>query len=194
MLKLRSDTLELAGNELTAYNAAFETIYVEFLKMEQIKADLNQLAPVRWERPNPKAFDSVTTSNGKCWNAYALLLKLPKSEILLCCEAGEWAVIQRFQAKGIYAQTHGETEILLKGNNVREVVTEYTAQADHTLKFMARNLVAKAQRVVWEQFPDHNPSLVVRAISKRCSQAVESNQAIRETQDKSVRQSRGIGI
>ena len=191
---MKPAALKLAGGELTAYDAAFETIHAEFLKMEGIKKDLDRLKIVKWEKPDPKAFDFVTTADGKNWKAYAMLLKLPKTEILLCREAGEWAVIQRLDSRSPYAQAQGETEILLKGNNVRELVTEYMAQADHTLKFMARNLVARAQQVVWERFPNHNPSRVVRAISERCSRAVDNSEAVTQTQDKSVRQSHGIGI
>ena len=34
---------------------------------------------------------------------------------------------------------------------------EFAAQARHTLRFMASNLVGKVQKVIWERFPEHNP-------------------------------------
>ena len=186
--------VQLTGGELTAYTAAGELIQAELRKVQGIKTDLNRLKIVRWEKPNPKPCGSVTTPDGKAWTAYAQLLTLPMTEILLCRQAEEWAIIQRLDSSSPYAQANGETEILLKGNNVRALVTEYLAQTDHTLKFMARNLVAHAQKVIWEQFPDPNPSLVVRAISERCAQAVENNPTVAQTQTKLERRSPGTKI
>jgi hypothetical protein len=59
---------------------------------------------------------------------------------------------------------------------------------------MARNLVAQAQRVAWQQFPNHNPSLVVQAISERCHQVVEKSQTNKQSETETVRQSRGVKI
>jgi hypothetical protein len=131
---MNSQVPKLTDDELTAYNATFETIHSEILKMKGIREDLDRLNLVKWEKPNPKIFDSVTTADGQNWKAYALLLPLPKARVLLCRQTGEWAVIQQLDSKSVYAQANGSTEILLKGNDVRELVAEYTAQAEHTLK------------------------------------------------------------
>ena len=191
---MNPDEPQPTGGEVRAYVTAFETIQAELSKLERIKTDLNRLKIVRWEKPNPKPCGSVTKPDGKAWTAYANLLTLRQTQILLCREAEEWAVIQRLDSTSAYAQAHGEAEILLKGNNPRAVVTEYLAQTNHTLKFMARNLVAHAQKVVWEQFPGHNPSLVVRALSEHCAQAVEDNQIVAPTHNQTERQSPGIKI
>ena len=105
----------------------------------------------------------------------------------------QWAVIQRFQHNSPYAQAHGETDILLKGNDVRELMTEYMAQMRHTVRFMARNAEVKAQKIIWEQAPD-DPGKVVRAIFERCDAVAENTQAVKESQVHAVRQSRGVGI
>jgi hypothetical protein len=185
--------VKLTDSQLAAYNTVFETIEGDVLNMKPVREALNRLEMVHWEKPAPKAFDTLTTKEGE-WTAHAQLLKLPRSEILLGRQGTEWAVIQRLQPKGAYAQAHGETDILLKGNNVRELMTEYMEQMQHTLKFMARNLAAKAQQLVWAQFPDDNPSKIVRAISERCSSIAENTESVRQSQTQSVRQSRGIGI
>jgi hypothetical protein len=187
-------TAQLTDNQMEAYNAAFRAIEHELLDVKKVREELNRLEQVNLDKPVPKAFATITTPEGD-WKAHAQLLKLFRSEVLLGRQGeNEWAVIQKFQPRSIYAQAHGETDILLKGNDVREVMTEYMAQVRHTLRFMARNLAAKAQQVVWEHFPDDNPSLVVRALSERCSHVAENNQAVKQSQTETMRQSRGIGI
>jgi hypothetical protein len=120
--------------------------------------------------------------------------------VLLCQQAqgDEWAVIQRFQPNSPYAKAHGETEILMKGKDRCELMDEYKAQVQHTLRFMARNMTAKAQHAVWEQSPGENPAKVVRALSERCATAVENpeslEQALEQQKQQSVRQSHGMSI
>lgn len=187
-------TVKLTDRQLEAYNAVFKAIENELLDVKKVREQLTRLEQINLDKPVPKAFAIIATPEGE-WKAHAQLLKLFRSEILLGRQGEkEWAVIQRFQPNGLYAQAHGETDILLKGNDVREVMTEYMAQVRHTLRFMARNLAAKAQQVVWEQFPDDNPSLVVRALSERCSHVAENNQTVKQSQTETMRQSRGIGI
>jgi hypothetical protein len=185
----------LTDEQLAAYNAAFQAIEGDLSDVEHVRKELNRLEQINLNKPVPKAFDTLTTPEGK-WDAHAQLLKLFRSEIFLCHQAdgGQWAVIQLFQHNSPYAQAHGDTDILLKGNDVRELMTEYMAQVQHTLRFMARNTAAKAQKIVWEQFPDDHPGKVVHAISERCSNVAENTEAIKQAQKYSVRQSRGIGI
>ncbi|HUA37424.1 MAG TPA: hypothetical protein VMA35_03370 [Candidatus Sulfopaludibacter sp.] len=179
---------------MAAYTAAFQTIEGDLSAMQPVREAVSRLEHVQWERPVPKAFAIIATPEGE-WNAHALLLKLFRTEILLCRKAGgdEWAVIQQLQASP-YTQVHGRIEILLKGNGPREVATEYMAQMRHTLQFMARNAEVKAQKVVWEQFPDDHPGKVVRAISERCDSVAEGTEVIKQTQTQSVRRSRSIGV
>jgi hypothetical protein len=187
-------TAQLTDSQMEAYNAAFRAIEHELLDVKKVREELNRLEQVNLDKPVPKAFATITTAEGE-WKAHAQLLKLFRSEILLGRQGeNEWAVIQKLQPRSIYAQAQGETDILLKGNDVREVMTEYMAQVRHTLRFMARNLAAKAQQVVWEHFPNDNPSLVVRALSERCSHVAENNQTFKQSHTETMRQSRGIGI
>jgi hypothetical protein len=186
----------LTGTEFAAYNAAFATIERDFKQIEDIKNQLDQLDRTSLERPDSKSFEMVTAANGKNWNAHAALMNLPKGEILLCREpeGNQWAIVQRLNTAGRYAQTHGEASVLLTGNSVREVVDDYSSQANHTLRFMARNLTAKAQGVVWEKYPDNNPSQVMRAISERCALAVDNPQALRQEQQQAIEQKIEQGV
>lgn len=193
-LDAAGDEDNLTDSQMAAYDVVFKAIEAELLEMKQVREQLDRLEQINLNKPVPKAFDSIATTAGE-WQVRANLLKFFRSEILLGSQSEtEWAVIQRFQPKSLYAQAHGDTDIVLKGNDVREVMTEYMAQVRHTLRFMARNVAAKAQNLVWEQFPTDNPSLVVRALSERCSQVAENSQAIKPSQTETVRQSRGVKI
>jgi hypothetical protein len=186
----------LTGTEFAAYNATFATIERDFKQIENIKNQLDQLGRNPLERPDSKSFETVTTANGKNWNAHAVLMNLPKGEILLCREqeGNQWAIVQRLNTAGRYAQTHGEASVLLTGNSARQVVDDYSDQAKHTLRFMARNLTAKAQQVAWEKYPDNNPSQVMHAISQRCALAVDNPQALRQQQEQAVEQTIEHGV
>jgi hypothetical protein len=187
----------LTGTELAAYNAAFATIERDFRQIEDIKGQLQKIGRIP-DQSNSKASETVTTADGKNWNAHAVLMNLPKSDILLCREAegNQWAIVQRHNTAGRYAQTHGETSVLLEGNSAREVVDDYSDQAKHTLRFMARNLTAKAQEIVWEKYSDNNPSQVMRAISQRCALAADNSQTLEQRQgmERNIKQSRGMSI
>lgn len=184
--------------ELASYQAAFTAIEREYKHIESVKSQLERLEVVRWEKSDPKPFDSVAMRDGIEWKAYALLLTLPKSDVLLCRKPeGEWAIVQRFKSNGRYAEKNGNAAVLLTGNDsVRELVGEYIGQAEHTLRFMARNLTARAQEVVWGKYPDNSPSRVMRAISQRCALAVDNPEALHQsqTQQQSMRPSRGMRI
>ena len=187
--------------ELASYNAAFAIIERDYKQIENVKSQLDRLAKSNWEmETNPRPFDTVSTRDGTQWKAYGILVNLPKSDVLLCRkpEGGEWAVIQQLKTNGAYAETHGKAAVLLTGNDPREVSNEYIGQAEHTLRFMARNLTAKAQEVVWEKYPDSNPSRVMRAISERCALAVDNPNALQQRQEQSIDQgikkSRGMSI
>ena len=84
----------------------------------------------------------------------------------------------------------------MKGNDRAELMDEYEAQVQHTLRFMARDLAAKAQTVAWEQFPDDNPAKVVRALSQRCAVAAENSESLKqaEMEKPHIRQSHGMSI
>src|SRR2546430_5493315 len=192
----------LTHSELEAYDAAFRTIRQEFSELEKLQDQVNHLAKIRWDHPAAlRHFTSLLTEDAR-WDAYGVLLKTSASEVLLCQkgQGTEWAAIQRLSVSAPYAQAHGATDVLVTGNDARAVTNEYAAQAQHTLRFMASNLVAKAQKVVWDQYSHANPDRVMRALSERCAHAVKNTEVVREIQSvtQSVveppRRSRGIRI
>jgi hypothetical protein len=194
----RGSGSDLVGDEALAYRAASNAIDRDLGPLEKIKEQLNRLEQVRWERPNPPVLETFKASDGTTWDVYAHLVELPKSRVLLCRprNSPDWSVIQEFEEGSAYARNHGRTEVLVQGQNVRDVVMEYVAQANHTLRFSERNLVANAQKMVWRQFPEHNPGKVVEALMEHCDKAVTHNRSIGENQSEAQdnRRSRGMRV
>jgi len=177
----------LTRAEFDAYNEAFDVIKDEFAALERIKNQVKELTA------NPGVFtipdgqspgESVQTRDGEWrttdWNVRSRLLKLEHSQVLLCerttGDGKEFAVIEKFQRDAPYARANGNATVLLTGNDPALVVQDYAANAQHTLRFMASNMVGAAQKVVWERFASQNPSRVIRAISDRCALAVDQAQ------------------
>ena len=192
----------LTRSELDAYDAAFRTIRQDFVELEKLQDQVNHLAKIRWDHPAAlRHFTSLLTEDAR-WDAYGVLLKTSASEVLLCrkAEGTEWAAIQRLSVSAPYAQAHGATDVLVTGNDARAVTNEYAAQAQHTLRFMASNLVAKAQKVVWDEYSHANPDRVMRALSERCAHAAKNTEVVREVQSLSQsvieppRRSHGIRV
>lgn len=174
----------LTRAEFDAYNEAFDVIKDEFASLEQIKNGLKELTanPGIYQIPDSN-FSGQTIEipvDGRQdlqvrWSVCSRLLKLNHSEILLCermaGEAKEFAAIERCQTDSPFARANGNGMVLLTGNDLMLVVQDYAANAQHTLRFMASNMVGMAQTVVWERFASQNPSRVIRAISDRCALA-----------------------
>jgi hypothetical protein len=189
---------DLVGDEALAYRRVSDSMQRDLHQMEKIKEQLNRLEQVRWERPNPPVLETFRASDGATWDVYAHLVELAKSRILLCRprSGSDWSVIQEFEEGSAYANAHGRREVLTQGQNVREVVMDYVAQANHTLRFSERNLMANAQKMVWRQFPEHNPGKVVEALMEHCDKAVTHNRSIGERQSEAQdnRRSRGMRV
>ena len=61
-------------------------------------------------------------------------------------------LIEHFKNDSPYATANGNTAVILTSNDAALAVEElYAANAQHTLRFMASNIVGTAQKVVWER-------------------------------------------
>jgi cation transport regulator ChaB len=153
-----------------------------------IQPELDQLTDLKYQIDRCRSLtDSLTTTaslvvEGVEWQIQRRLLKLPATEVFLCHDPRPptFAIVQRFRADSVYARANSQAEILATGATPRQLVRDYADDARHTLRFMASNLVAQAQRVAWEQFPERNPSRVMRAISERCHQVAGNHEAMRQ--------------
>jgi hypothetical protein len=164
--------------EIKSYRAAFSAIADQLDSIISLKKQLDKLND--WP-PEPEA----KVVYGR-WQICSERMNLGQSEILLCRLENEFAVIERFRDDSAYAKKNGGKEIyqeiLLRDGNARQLAADFKANAYHTLKYMASNLTAKAQKVVWNQFSDCRPGEVMAAISERCLQAVSNGEAIPQNQ------------
>jgi hypothetical protein len=176
------------ANEIESYRAAFGAIAGEFESLTDLKSQLNKSGST----PSEKEIE--TPQIGR-WLVRSRLLNLGQSEILLCQRAdNDFAIVERLREDSSYARANGGAEILMEGSRNRQLTEEFKANAQLTLEFMASNLTAKAQKIVWEQFPDHRPGHIVAAISERCRQAVTNEEAISQTQKATQSTSRGMHV
>ena len=172
----------LNRGEQNAYDEAFEVIRQELEALERIKGAIKALI----EDPSvftiaggsPEVGSVIQIQNVPIdrWQICSPLLKLRNSQIFLCERslqgAKEFAVIERFRSDSPYARANGEAEVLRAGDDPVLLVEEYAASAEHTLRGMASNLVARAHKIVWARYASTSPARVVQAISKKCTQAV----------------------
>ncbi len=176
---------KLTPSELDTYNAAFEIVKDEFAALERIKNDVKELTMNPGVFTNPDSqfvHEPVETRHAEIgglafrWDVRSRLLKLNHSEVLLCerptNEGKQFAVIEHFKNDSPYACANGNTAVILTSNDAAVAIEDYAANAQHTLRFMASNIVGMAQKVVWERIASQNPARVIRAISDRCAQAV----------------------
>lgn len=199
----------LTSAEFDAYNEAFGAIKDEFTALERIKDGVKELTanPGVFTIPDAQVSnETVTAPDARIgdvrWNVRSRLLKLNHGEILLCerptSNGKEFAAIERFENDCAYARANGNAQVLLTGNDAAIVVQDYAANAEHTLHFMASNMVAMAQTIVWQRYANQNPSRVIRAISERCARAVGDAQNEIQAQilerKMSQRQSIGQGV
>lgn len=186
---------KLTPAEHDSYNEAFGAIQDEFNSLEQIKNQIKELtiSPDVHAIPDSQFLNqSVTTQhseNGDLnlkWDVRSRLLKLNHSDVLLCERTAgqgkkQFAVIERYQDESPFAHASGKNHVLLVSDDASQAVHDYTARAEHTMRFMASNMVARAQTIVWERFANQNPARVIRAISERCAKAVgEAHNEIQE--------------
>ena len=106
----------------------------------------------------------------------------------------EFAVIEHLPEDSPYARANGKAQILMQGQDARQLKEDFKADANLTLEFMASNLTAKAQRIIWEQYPEQRSSDIVAAISERCRQAVANEETISQSQKIDEHVGRGISI
>lgn len=174
------DTLN--RGEQDAYNEAFDEIRQELEALERIKSAVQALTkdPSVFAVPGggPEVGSVIQIQNIPIdrWQVCSTLLKLRNCQIFLCERylngAKEFAVIERFRSDSSYARANGEAEVLRAGDDPVLLVEEYAASAEHTLRGMASNLVARAHKIVWARYASTSPARVVQAISEKCTQAV----------------------
>ena len=165
-------------SEINGYRAAFGAIASEYVSLTGLKEQLDK--PNRVHSSSEK---EVCTSEIGVWQVRSTLLNLGQSDILLCQRKNEFAVIERFRDESLFAKANGNAEILLDGSDPMKLSNEFKENAQLTLEFMASNMVAKAQKVVWQQNLEDREERLVDAISQRCRHVVAPEEAISQTEE-----------
>jgi hypothetical protein len=176
---------QFTETEMQGYRAALGAIWEEYFELNRIRKQLEKT-------PMAASGSEICTTALGVWQVRSTLLNLGQSDILLCQNRNGFAVIERFREGSLYGKANGQAEILLEGNDGRELTAAFNANARHTLEYMASNQVATAQKVIWEQFPDHRPAQVVAAISERCRLAAVPEERVVKEQKQGPAHCRGI--
>lgn len=178
-------------SEINGYRAAFGAIANEYASLTGLKEQLDKPNQIR-----ASSEKEVCTSEIGVWQVRSTLLNLGQSDMLLCQRKNEFAVIERFKDESLFAKANGNAQILLDGNDPMKLANEFKENAQLTLEFMASNMVAKAQKIVWGQYQGERAGRLVEAISERCRLAVSNEETISQTQElgHSHSKSRGMHI
>jgi hypothetical protein len=178
---------KLGETEIESYRKAFSAIAGEINAITEIDNLLNHP-----EKVLPSRVREISTSNGQ-WEFQATLLNLGRSDILLCHKGfNQFAAIEQFHENSPFARANGQSHFILEGDAANDLAQEFRNDARHTLRLMASNAVAKAQKIVWERYADNRPAQVIAAISERCRQAVSNKQSISEGHEMNVQP--GVGV
>jgi hypothetical protein len=189
LYKLPNHVGRFTAAEIKSYRATFGEIAEAVECLAGLKKQLSEPGQI----PASSESEICSPQTGR-WRVRSTLLNLGPSEILLCQREKDFAVIERFRGDSPYARANGNAEILLQGHDADRLTEEFKGNAQLTLEFLSSNLVAKAQKVVWEQFPDDRPGRIVAAISERCRQAVANAETISQDHRQTHSVSRGIRI
>ncbi len=131
---------------------------------------------------------------GEPWDVRRTLVQLTQSEVLLCRKGDEVAVVERFAENSRYAQTNGSAEVLLTGNNERQVLQDFVENERQTLQLLASDLAAKIRETLAEEQPELNCRRVVEAVGRRCEHEINPSQVESETLTPAITQSRAIRV
>jgi hypothetical protein len=136
----------------------------------------------------------IVVGSSDPWQVRKCLVELNQSEVFLCQKGTEFAVIERFSENSRYAIANGPAEIMLTGNNERQVLQDYAQNERQTLQLLATDLTAKVRETLAAQHPDLNCRRVVEAITRRCDYEINPTQSQAETIAPALQQTHGIRV
>lgn len=136
----------------------------------------------------------IVVGSSDPWQVRKCLVELNQSEVFLCQKGTEYAVIERFSENSRYAMANGPAEIMLTGNNERQVLQDYAQNERQTLQLLATDLTAKVRETLAAQHPDLNCRRVVEAVTRRCDYEINPTQSQAETIAPALQQTRGMRV
>jgi hypothetical protein len=188
-----------SGRLTDAENEAYQTAVAE---VQSELADLTIVGQALRRVENPATGTGGTSSDpteiavgsSDPWQVRKCLVELNQSEVFLCQKGTEYAVIERFSENSRYAMANGPAEIMLTGNNERQVLQDYAQNERQTLQLLATDLTAKVRETLAAQHPDLNCRRVVEAIARRCDHEINPAQSQAETIAPALQQTRGMRV
>ena len=136
----------------------------------------------------------IVVGSSDPWQVRKCLVELNQSEVFLCQKGTEFAVIERFSENSRYAMANGPAEIMLTGNNERQVLQDYAQNERQTLQLLATDLTAKVRETLAAQHPDLNCRRVVEALTRRCDYEINPTQSQAETIAPALQHARGMRV
>jgi hypothetical protein len=209
MLKRNGETCEhsvpdypglLTDSELKAYVEVLPS--VEPL-LREFNAGATALADI--EKQIPKLAKQVVDNVAKdkeaitirgqdtTWQVQRTLHKSARNELLFCAretgQATQFGIIERFAHNSVYAQVHGNTDLLMTSNQPSLLLQDHLENERRILHTFQKDIETSAEEALAEKFPGQNHSRVVRAISARCKTQfpAEKRNATAEKQTRNVR-------
>ena len=188
-----------SGRLTDAENEAYQTAVAS---VQSELADLTTVAQALRGVENPSMAASGTSGDpseivvgsSDPWQVRKCLVELNQSEVFLCQKGTEYAVIERFSENSRYAMANGPAEIMLTGNNERQVLQDYAQNERQTLQLLATDLTAKVHETLAAQHPDLNCRRVVEAVARRCDHEINPTQSQAETIAPALQQTHGIRV
>jgi hypothetical protein len=195
----RHNVPHYSGRLTDAENEAYQTAVAG---VQSELADLTTIAQAVRAVENPGVGANGTAGDpteigvgsGDRWQVRRCLVELNQSEVFLCQKGTEFAVIERFSENSRYAMTNGPAEIMLTGNNERQVLQDYAQNERQSLQLLATDLTAKVRETLAAQHPDQNCRRVVEAITRRCEHEINPTQSQAETIAPVLQQTHGIRV
>ena len=185
----------LTDAENEAYQTAVAAVQSELADLTTVGQALRRIEnPATGTEGTSSDPTEITVGSSDPWQGRKCLVELNQSEVFLCQKGTEYAVIERFSENSRYAMANGPAEIMLTGNNERQVLQDYAQNERQTLQLLATDLTAKVRETLAAQHPDLNCRRVVEAVTRRCDYEINPTQSQAETIAPALQQTRGMRV
>jgi hypothetical protein len=161
----------LTTSEYQAYQAAIPLVAEQVRLFNEHTQTLAEL-----EKQIPGIAEKITGQENAplvgAWHFCHTLFKSSKSEMTLCSRGvdgkEQFGVIERFAADSPYARARGDSQEIVKGNNISLVLQNFVQSERSVLLLYRKDIAATVEEKLAEKFPQLNCTRVVRAVTALC--------------------------
>ena len=185
----------LTDAENEAYQTAVAAVQSELADLTTVGQALRRVEnPATGTEGTSSDPTEIAVGSSDPWKVRKCLVELNQNEVFLCQKGAEFAVIEKFSENSRYAAVNGPAEIMLTGNNERQLLQDYAQNERETLQLLATDLTAKVRETLAAQHPDLNCRRVVEAVTRRCDYEINPTQSQAETIAPALQQTRGMRV